>query len=211
MGRGQKFHLSAHNYDWNLERTSNNSQSARLTWSVLKSEGETSIFWTAGSVFIELNTFSQNILIPKVEFVINRKLWLQMCIKAAHCNRGYCGRLHFPVYIDFLVQILTVSDRLFHRKYWVFWANFYRCNRFVNRSNDWRLNIFNKISEIQKLFQCAETLKKPKLNGILLISLLKWILHSQLWQPVKVSWSLDRYWLWNLFCRCMDAVMNLTG
>ena len=53
MYRGQKFHSSARNYKWNLERRSNSSQSIRpqdacfgnnyLTF--LKSESKTSIFW----------------------------------------------------------------------------------------------------------------------------------------------------------------------
>ena len=54
--RGQKFHLSAWNYESNLERTSNSSQSTRpigrVLWEellflssfTLKSEGETSLF-----------------------------------------------------------------------------------------------------------------------------------------------------------------------
>ena len=55
MARGQKFHSSALNYEWNLERTNNSSQSThptgRVLWEELlegegeKSEGETSIFW----------------------------------------------------------------------------------------------------------------------------------------------------------------------
>ena len=55
LDRGQKFHSPARNYEWNLERTSNSSQSTPTSTSVLweellegkgeKSEGETSIFW----------------------------------------------------------------------------------------------------------------------------------------------------------------------
>ena len=55
--RGYKFHSSARNYEWKLERTSNSSQSTHPTGPVLweellvlscftlKSEGEMSIFW----------------------------------------------------------------------------------------------------------------------------------------------------------------------
>ena len=62
LSRGQKFHLSALNYEWNLEMMNNSSQSTRpvgwVLWEewlvlstcptgwVLKSESETSIFWT---------------------------------------------------------------------------------------------------------------------------------------------------------------------
>ena len=38
MLRGQKFHLSARNYEWNLERTSNSSQSTHPTGRVLWEE-----------------------------------------------------------------------------------------------------------------------------------------------------------------------------
>ena len=61
--RGQKFHSSARIDMWILGRTGDSSQSACPTGRVLKSASETSIFWMAGSVFIEPNTFS----IPKVE------------------------------------------------------------------------------------------------------------------------------------------------
>ena len=37
-GRGQKFHSSARNYEWNLEKTSNSSQSPRPTGPVLLEE-----------------------------------------------------------------------------------------------------------------------------------------------------------------------------
>ena len=57
-GRGQKLHSSARIYEWILERTSDFSQSARPTGQVLKlggggGGGGTSIFWMAGSVFID--------------------------------------------------------------------------------------------------------------------------------------------------------------
>ena len=38
QGRGQKFHLSARYYEWNLERTSNSSQSTHPTGQVLWEE-----------------------------------------------------------------------------------------------------------------------------------------------------------------------------
>ena len=44
ISRGQKFHLLAHNYEQNLEKTSNSSQITHPKGQVLKSEGETSIF-----------------------------------------------------------------------------------------------------------------------------------------------------------------------
>ena len=107
--RGQKFHSSARIYKWILERTSDSSQSARLTGRVLKSVGETSIFWMAGSVFIEPNIFS----ILKVETGCCDCKWQ---IKAAQYNVRYCGRL------------LIFSERIFINVIGLYSDRLYRCN-----------------------------------------------------------------------------------